>query len=321
MTRPRSELVCPAATPWYHCVCRCVRRAFLCGEDRLTGHDYSHRKQWVLERLALLSQVFCIDLGAYAVMANHYHLVVRLAPERAASLSDEAVVTRWSRLFALPTLVSRWQFGENLSDTEKTAALAILNDWRERLADLSWYMRCLNEHIARRANAEEACSGRFWEGRFKSQAILDDAGLLACLVYVDLNPLRAQLVATPEASPHISLKQRIDTPPEPAIPLLPFIGNHRSSLTEGLPYTLTDYLHLVDWTGRIQRPDRPGYIAPDTPPILSRLGIESADFLATVSRYKLSQGSVIGCPLHRRHHAKLFKRRRLMGRGPSFASP
>ena len=70
MTRPRSELVCPAATPWYHCVCRCVRRAFLCGEDHLTGNDYSHRKAWVLERLALLSEIFTIDLGAYAVMAN-----------------------------------------------------------------------------------------------------------------------------------------------------------------------------------------------------------------------------------------------------------
>ena len=110
MTRPRSELVCPSATLWYHCVCRCVRRSFLCGDDHLTGKDYSHRKAWVLERLALLSEIFTIDLGAYAVMANHYHLVVRLDSERAASLTDDEVISRWNRLFSLPLLVSRLFF-------------------------------------------------------------------------------------------------------------------------------------------------------------------------------------------------------------------
>ncbi|MBQ1784177.1 MAG: hypothetical protein II007_11040 [Gammaproteobacteria bacterium] len=112
MTRPRSELVCPAATPFSisvnHCVCRCVRRAFLCSEDRLTGNDYSHRKAWVLERLALLAEIFTINLGAYAVMANHYHLVVRLDTKRAASLSDDEVITRWNRPFASPLLVGAY---------------------------------------------------------------------------------------------------------------------------------------------------------------------------------------------------------------------
>lgn len=315
MTRPRSELVCPAATPWYHCVCRCVRRAFLCGEDRLTGNDYSHRKAWVLERLALLSEIFTIDLGAYAVMANHYHLVVRLDTERAAALSDDEVIARWNRLFSLPLLVSRYQAGGLTTETEITAAQAIVGVWRQRLCDLSWYMRCLNEHLARLANSEDGCKGRFWEGRYKSQAILDEAGLLACLVYVDLNPLRAALVDMPEKSVDVSLHQRIQPDPqerESIRPtLLPFVGGYQKPMPLGIPYDLIDYLQLTDWTGRAQRPDKRGHIDEQAPPILSRLGMDGVSFLNAVARQRLSQGSVIGHPLACRRHAQQFQRRRL----------
>ncbi|TCI01083.1 transposase [Corallincola luteus] len=70
MTRPRSELVSPADTPYYHCVCRCVRRAFLCGEDRFTNTDYSHRKQWVLERLTLLDRKLIKDTYSTIFLAQ-----------------------------------------------------------------------------------------------------------------------------------------------------------------------------------------------------------------------------------------------------------
>ena len=315
MTRPRSELVCPAATPWYHCVCRCVRRAFLCGEDRLTGNDYSHRKAWVLERLALLHEIFTLDLGAYAVMANHYHLVVRLDTERAAALSDEDVIARWSRLFVLPPLVSRYQAGGLTTEAEIAAAQTLVGLWRQRLGDLSWYMRCLNEHIARLANSEDGRKGRFWEGRYKSQAILDEAGLLACLVYVDLNPLRAAVVDVPEQSVDVSLHQRIQ--PNPQAPetirptLLPFVGAHQKPMPLGIPYDQTDYLQLTDWTGRAQRPDKRGHIDEQAPTILNRLGMDGASFLEAVARQRLSQGSVIGHPLACRQHARQFQRRRL----------
>ncbi len=307
--------MCPAATPWYHCVCRCVRRAFLCGEDRLTGNDYSRRKAWVLERLALLAEIFTIDLGAYAVMANHYHLVVRLDTERAAALSDDEVIARWSRLFASPLLVSRYQASALTTEAEITAAQAIVNLWRQRLCDLSWYMRCLNEHLARLANSEDGCKGRFWEGRYKSQAILDEAGLLACLVYVDLNPLRAAVVDVPEKSADVSLYQRLQPEPQeqdatrPA--LLPFVGGYQKPMPLGIPYDLVDYLQLTDWTGRAQCPNKRGHIDEQAPAILSRLGMDGASFLNAVARQRLSQGSVIGHPLACRQHAQQFQRRRL----------
>ena len=209
MPYPRHAQVSTETTPYYHCVSRCVRRAFLCGWDRLTGQSYEHRKQWVVDRLALLGDVFCIDVCAYAIMANHHHVVLRLNPEQAAHLSEDDVLERWCRLFGLPLLVERYRQGLSTSDVEAETAREWIATYRERLADLSWFMRCLNEPIARWANAEDGVTGRFWEGRFKSQALLDEAALLTCMSYVDLNSVRAAIAQTPEASDYTSIQERI----------------------------------------------------------------------------------------------------------------
>jgi REP element-mobilizing transposase RayT len=97
MTRPRSALVSVSDTPYYHCICRCVRRAWLCGEDRLTGKSFEHRKPWMLKRLKLLTDTFAIDLCAYALMSNHYHVVVRLDPRRTGAWPVKEVIERWTR--------------------------------------------------------------------------------------------------------------------------------------------------------------------------------------------------------------------------------
>ena len=100
MTRPRKEQVCLDETPYYHCVCRCVRRAFLCGDDEISGQNFDHRKQWLVDKIHLLSSVFTIDICAYAVMSNHYHLVLKVNKTAAESLSDINVALRWKQLFS-----------------------------------------------------------------------------------------------------------------------------------------------------------------------------------------------------------------------------
>jgi len=270
MPKPRKRLVSLEDTPYYHCISRCVRRAFLCGQDAVTGLDFSHRRDWIVARMHGLAEVFALDICAYAIMSNHYHLVLHLDPDRAAGWSDQEVAQRWLKLFKGPDLVREWLGGEHLDAAQLQWVSDLLTLWRERLFDLSWYMRCLNESIARMANREDHCRGRFWEGRFKSQALLDERALLACMAYVDLNPIRAGLARTPEHSDYTSIRERIRAPL--ANPLQPF--NDQTADREGVPYAYQDYLQLVDWLGRAIHPHKKGRIADATPPILNRLGMD-----------------------------------------------
>jgi hypothetical protein len=143
---------------------------------------------------------------------------------------------------------------------------------RERLGSLSWFMRFLNEPIARRANREDGCTGHFWEARFKCQALLDDAAVLACMAYVDLNPIRAGLAVDLPGSPHTSAQRRLaaPTPVDRKTPLEPVAGTVAHA---AMPATLAEYLDLADWTGRIARPGKRGTIDAAAPPVLGRLGL------------------------------------------------
>jgi REP element-mobilizing transposase RayT len=215
MTMPRYSQVSLDDTPWYHVVCRCVRRAFLCGHDSSTGQSFEHRRSWIEERIGQLSSVFAIDVAAYTVMSNHYHIVVRIDDKRAQQWSDYEVLKRWTKIFAGPLFVQRYldkDQRQNLSDAQLSQVDKYIELYRQRLSDLSWYMRVLNETIARKANAEDNCTGRFWEGRFKSQALLDEQAVLMAMSYVDLNPVRACIADTPEESPHTSIAKRLEKP-------------------------------------------------------------------------------------------------------------
>jgi REP element-mobilizing transposase RayT len=255
MPKPRKAQVFIDATPYYHCVSRCVRRAFLCGRDNQTGVDYEHRRAWIEQKILKLGQIFCIDVCAYAVMSNHYHVVLHINTESAAALTTQQIHERWQRLFKGNQLSARFLCEETLCEAELEVIEELAEQWRERLHDISWFMRVLNEGVAREANQEDQCTGRFWEGRFKSQALLDEQALAACLAYVDLNPIRAKMADSPETSDHTSAKKRIQdvqkTPEKSNAAyqpktLFPFVGNPREPMPQGLPFKLEDYLELLD---------------------------------------------------------------------------
>lgn len=305
MPRPRKAQVSLDATPYYHCVSRCVRRAFLCGTDKITGKDFGHRRQWIEEKLLQLQAIFAIDICAYAIMANHYHVVLYINAEHATAWTEQEVIERWHRLFNGTHLTQRYLQGEALGPAERLAVGDIANQWRARLIDISWFMRVMNETIARQANKEDDCTGRFWEGRYKSQALLDEKALMACMAYVDLNPIRAKLTETPETSDYTAIQQRAkraqqahspNHPTQQPTHLMTFSGYPGTNRTEGLPFRLTDYLDLVDWTGRVIREDKRGHIPEALPPILTRLSIDPEHWLYMSqhfeSRFKGLVGSI-----------------------------
>ncbi|MGE4535412.1 transposase [Halomonas sp.] len=328
MTLPRAALVSLDATPWYHLVNRCMRRAFLCGTDAVSGQSYEHRRGWIADRVHQLAGVFAIDVAAYAVMSNHYHLVVRVDAERAAGWSDDEVLRRWTLFFTGPLLVQRYRAGADQLPAEVQAVKALAATYRERLADVSWFMRLLNEAIARQANAEDGVKGRFWEGRFKSQALLDEAAVLSAMAYVDLNPIRAGMAETPETSEHTSVAERLATLPSdtergratspddrpldepsqspaagqapvwcetlPLQPLMPFDATAR--LPHAIPFGLEAYLELVETTGRCQRPGKCGLIGERVPKLLERLGIDPDAFIAASTTLLQRFGSAVGTP-------------------------
>jgi REP element-mobilizing transposase RayT len=177
----------------------------------VSGQNFDHRRDWIITWILRLADIFAIDVASYAVMSNHYHIVLRIDAEHAATWSVEEVLERWTRLFSGPVLIQRYlsDARDTMTEAECERVREIAEEYRERLMNLSWFMRVLNENIAREANREDGVKGRFWEGRFKSQALLDEIALLSAMVYVDLNPIRAGLAATPEESDHTSIQSRI----------------------------------------------------------------------------------------------------------------
>ena len=320
MTRARYTQVSLDSTSYYHCICRCVRRAFLCGQDHYSGQDYEHRRQWVVDRLAVLGEVFAIDLCAYAVMSNHYHVVLRINQKKALGWSDQEVAERWMQLFSGPLIVKRWLKGETDS-AETLKALEIVQTWRERLYDLGWFMKCLNEYLARKANEEDCCKGRFWESRYKCQALLDEKAVLQCMAYVDLNPVRAAMAETPEESDYTSIQQRsesvMSTSEDNLKPtLLPMVAANTAEAEDDdtvCRFRLMDYLELVDSTGRAVRDDKRGAISAHAAGVLDRLGIDEKAWLAHMKPKQQRKPIALGALDKLKEYAQMTGRKWIAG--------
>jgi REP element-mobilizing transposase RayT len=294
MTMPRRQLVDVAVTRYYHCISRCVRRAFLCGEG------VTHRKTWIEARLEVLAKHFAVSVCGFAILDNHLHVLCRLDPGIADGWSDEDVVRRWIAVYRPscldvdnPATVQAW-IDHQCRDTARVAR------YRARLQDLGWFMKALKEPLARLANKEDHCKGTFWEARYKSIAILDEEALLATCAYIDLNPVAAGIAKTPEDAPHTSIKQRVDhvrrngdldtlqaaaaaksvaaarleADLEQSHWLCPLqdlraAGASREGMLPG--FSLSSYLELVDWTTRLCRTGK-ARVTEEVAGIMTRLG-------------------------------------------------
>lgn len=325
MTQPRRELVRTEITSYYHVVSRCVRRQFLCGDDPLTGKDFSYRRVWIRKRLHQLANIFAINVCAYAVMSNHFHGVLQIDQRRAQEWSPEEVARRWLQLFSGPDWLIQAAKRPHWTQEERAALALRVAHYRQRLCSLSWFMRCLNEQIARRANREDDVTGHFWQGRFKSQALLDEAALISAMIYVELNPVRAGLVDCPEDCAFSSANLRAEAA-RSLIPyelrddaeriLVPFAGERSPECESSafIPAYLDDYLELLDWSGRLIKLGVRGRIPDSLPPILSRLGLSKAGY-ASYIRTSGRPFYVMGHPSRLTDMAARFNKRRLRGKG------
>lgn len=360
MPRAKRSVIAPdGVSVTLHCYSRCVRRAFLCGIDKSTGVDYAYRKQWIQERLELLASLFAIDILGFAVMDNHFHLVCRTRPDIAEKWDRNEIARRWYRLYPK----RRTKSGEPEKPTKaELEEILFLNsagkpelrveELRRRLQNVSWLMKGICEYVSKRANQEDDVRGAFWEGRFKSQKLLDEQAILACSVYVDLNPVRSARASTPEDSQYTSVYERIRdrkaeagasskaknrrriTSRRPSFlvpvalpdqfPKLPTGDEDRSMVckrsnrasNKGFAKLSRDsYLMLVDWTGRQVQSGKRGAIPSELAPILDRLEMTTELWLDSVTNFRHWFGWAVGSERSMTAERERSSRQRLRGIG------
>jgi hypothetical protein len=285
------------------------------------GADATDRKAWIERRLQELDAIFAVSVGGFSVMDNHLLLLVRLDTADAAAWSEEDVVRRWFRLYPprgsdrkpLATTQVDDLVVRRLKD-EKWVANA-----RERLSSLGWFMKCLKEPLSRMVNKAEKCTGSFFEGRYKSIAILDEDALLSVCAYIDLNPVAAGIAVVPEQSEHTSVKSRVEHVAEQqrtddlrevmsgsvaasraargledSLWLVPIedrrrVDSPREGMLEG--FTLANYLVLVEYTGRMFREGK-AQISSELAGLFERLGSSADCWQARMD--KLCSGRLFG---------------------------
>jgi hypothetical protein len=207
----RAEVFAPDEVAVVHVMNRVVRRCFLFGTDSLTGKNYDHRKPWIEQQLQRLAACFGIDLLGFAILSNHFHLILRSRPDVVAAWDDTEVARRWLMLWpvrkndqGLAEEPNQFELNTIRNDSTKLATI------RLRLSDIAWWMRLLCQNIAMRANHEDQEIGRFFQSRYRAVRLLDEEAILACAAYIDLNPIRAGIADTLETSHFTSVQRRIE---------------------------------------------------------------------------------------------------------------
>ena len=259
MAIPRRLLVDLENPCAYHLASKCTRGMFLCGWDRRTRKQYRHRRRWLVKRARALAQYFAVDLLTYAVMSNHFHLVVFYDPKACDTWSDEEVARRWVDAFPPPRPSSavRGKFASERTWERRKADRRelVLSDptrlerARATLGSLSSFMKHLKQPIARRANREDDCEGHFFEQRFYSGALLNEKAIIAASAYVDLNPVRADLVERLDEYEEASIAERVreDRPERLSDYLRPISsGLAPHQYRSFVDITLGDYVGLLE---------------------------------------------------------------------------
>ena len=137
----RGEIVRKGQSGIYQVWARCVRQAFLMGIDAFAGTDYNHRRDWVVERLQLLTSSFAIDVGFFGILSNHLHLVLRTNPRLVKRMGAQEIARRWLRVFPGRRVLD----GNWIEPTEEQVK-ALAEDKKKievirgRLSDVSWMM-------------------------------------------------------------------------------------------------------------------------------------------------------------------------------------
>ena len=213
----RVELFAADEVAIVHVMNRVVRRCFLLGNDPVTGKNFDHRKVWIEDQLRHLAAHFGIDLLGFAILSNHFHLILRSRPDCVETWDDTEVARRW--LMLCPVRKDADGRAEEPNEMELNMTRNDpdrLKMIRTRLSDISWWMRLLCQQIAVRANHEDSEVGKFFQSRYRAVRLLDEQAILACAAYVDLNPIRAAMAETLESSDFTSVQRRIEALDQPA---------------------------------------------------------------------------------------------------------
>ncbi len=330
----RAELYAPDEVAIVHVMGRVVRRCFLLGDDPITGKNFDHRKLWIEQRLERLAAAMGIDLLAFSILSNHFHLVLRSRPDVVETWDDSEVARRWFLLCPVrcdsnchPLEPNEPELNAIRNDSERVAEI------RSRLSDISWWMRLLCQNIAMRANREDEENGKFFQSRFKAVRLLDETAVLACAAYVDLNPIRAAQAETLESSEHTSVQRRVKsmqtvdetlnraTPDRLLSPVElnelgdklgahPSHSRHRCSDKGFLNMSKIDYIQLLEWTARQVVQGKSGATPARIPPLLERLALAPDMWCGLVQNFGKLFSSAAGQPRTVDTTRSLIRRRR-----------